>query len=91
MHGTGLSPTTSRNLTVEFRKHLPKTPSFGKVKGVTAVGAKQEIRMSQALANADRDRLLADRQMNRALNFVRRIHINNPLFNQTDSQGFGKK
>jgi len=86
MHRTGLALGDAADAAVEFREHLRQRAALGDVEAVRTVGREHEIVRVQGIADPDRDGLLADRQMNGALDPVGRVELNDALFDQPDHQ-----
>src|SRR5262249_5696411 len=70
VHRAALAARAAGGLAVQLGDHLPQVAAAGPAEGVATVGAEDDVARAQRLADADRDRLLADRQVDRAPNAV---------------------
>ena len=71
---------------VQLGEHGVQPSALGDVEAMRAIGREHQIVGAQPIANADRDRLLTDRQMDRALDLVGRIERDDPLLDEPDQQ-----
>src|SRR6185312_13595009 len=85
MHRTGLAARATIGLTVEFGYHALEIAALGEIERVAAIGAERDIVRCKRRAHADRDRFLPNREMDRALDLVRRIILDDLFFDSADS------
>ena len=86
VHRARLAARDAARAAVQLGEHGVEPAALGDVEAVRAVGREHQVVGPQAVAHADRDRLLADRQMDRALDPVGRIELDDPLLDQPDQQ-----
>src|SRR5439155_23726242 len=65
--------------------HPAKIAALGEVERVTPVEPEHHILRAQGLADPDRDSLLADRQVHRALDLVGRVDLRDLLLDPADA------
>ena len=80
VHRAALAAGDAGRLAVKFGKQAAQRTALGEICGVTAIGRRHHIVRAQHVANADRDRFLADRQMHRAFDLVGRIDARDFFF-----------
>src|SRR6266478_4405988 len=85
MHRSGLAARASARLAVQLSHHSAKIASLCEIERMRAIGAEYDIGALQSRANADGHCLLTDREMNRALDLVRRVEFYDPLLDGPDA------
>ena len=86
VHRARLAARNATLAAVQLGEHGVQSSALGDVEAVRAIGRENEVVGAQPIANADRDRLLADRQMDRALDLVGRIELDDPFLDEPDQQ-----
>jgi hypothetical protein len=71
---------------IEFGQHAFQVAALGQIMGVTAMAAERQIVAPEMRGNADRRRLLADRQMGRAAHLLFGVEVADALLDQADAQ-----
>src|SRR6266568_1595772 len=86
MHGTATAAATSRLLAHEFAEHGLQVPALRKIMGVAAMRRHDLISRAQQRTNANGNRLLADRQMDRAAHLLLPVAARDLFFDETNAQ-----
>ena len=86
MHRARLAAGNTTLAAIELGEHRIQRPALGDIEAMRAIGRKHQVIGTQGITDADSDRLLADRQMDRALDLVGGIEVDDPLFNEPDQQ-----
>jgi hypothetical protein len=86
VHRPRLATRDAASAPVQLREHGAELPAFGDIETVRAIGRKNQIVSTQSITDSDSDRLLADRQMDRTLDLVGWIELDDPLFDEADQQ-----
>ena len=84
VHGAPLAGGAARLLAVHFRHHRARISTLGQIERMAAIGAGDHVFCAQHITHPDRDRFLADRQMNRAFDLVLGINLGDPFFHAPD-------
>ena len=86
MHGPGLALGDAAETAVKLGKHGIERAALGDVEPVRSIGREHQVVGLQGVADTDGNGFLADRQMNRALDAIRGIELDNTLFDQPDRE-----
>src|SRR5919108_5415000 len=85
MHGPALAAGAAGGLAVQLGEHGAQAAALRQVERVPAVGAEDDVLRPQRGADADGDRLLADGEVDRALDLVTRVSPGDLLFHPADA------
>jgi hypothetical protein len=86
VHGTALAAGTSGRFAVDFGQHRFQVAALGQVMGVGAMAAEHIVVGGKGCTGADRRRLLADAQVDRAAHLLLRIQIDDPFLDPADAE-----
>ena len=84
MHRARLAAGAAVDLAVELGHHAWNIAALGEIERVAAIGAEQDVRRLQVIADGRRHGFLADAEMDRALDLVRGIEADDLFFDPPD-------
>src|SRR5260370_6567911 len=86
MHGAGLALGNTAQPAIKLGKHGVQATALGNVEAVRTVGGKNQIICPECVADTHCHRLLADREMDRALDAIGGVKVDDSLFNEPDQK-----
>src|SRR5471032_2103105 len=84
MHRTRLASSASVDLAVELGHHARHVATLGKIERMAAIGAEHDVRRRQVIAYGSRHSFLADAEMDRTLDLVRRVETDDLRLDAAD-------